>query len=201
MDDLMIRQMTAEDKDVVAKFIYNSFWQKMLPLHSLTEEEALMLIEGIMLGSEFSMSLYYVAELKGEVVGAIKLKKHEDEEEFTITANKVLLKIGVIKLIKAGILLSAMDTKVLKGHLYIELFAVDEAYRNRGIGTKMLEFSVEEAKRAPGINHLSLHVVEKNHLAMKLYERFGFKTLRSQWNSVIKGLGGIRKVYFMDLEI
>lgn len=201
MDGLIIREMQEEDIELVAKFFYDSFWKKMLPLHSLNREEAEELIGSVMLGSESSRDLYHVADLDGQVVGAIKCKTCEDEEEFYISGNKVLLKIGVIKLLKAGILLAAMDSKVNKGHLYIEMVAVDYDQRSKGIGTKLLEYSESMAVDNPQVRYLSLHVVEKNLEAKKLYERYGFRKIRSQWNSVVKGLGGIKKVYFMVKKV
>ncbi len=201
MGIISIRPMKKEDISLVSHLIFISFWQKMLPLHALTEEEALRLIEGLMFSDPRSMGYYSVATLDDKVVGMIKLKEFEDKEDFIFNDHKMLLKIGVVKLIKAGILLSALDTKVQKGHLYVEMIAIDEGHRGQGIGSKLLEFATNRGKSRDNIRTISLHVIEKNVKAKALYERIGFRAIRSQWNSVVKGLGGIRKVYFMVKDI
>ncbi len=196
-----IRPMVKEDIPLVAQLIFISFWQKMLPLHALTEEEAVRLIEGLMFSDPNSIGYYSVATMDDEVVGMIKLKESGDKEDFVFNDHKMLLRIGVVKLIKAGILLSVLENKVQKGHLYVEMLAVGEGYRGHGIGSKLLEYATENAKSRQGIQTVSLHVIEKNVQAKALYERVGFKAIRSQWNSVVKGLGGIRKVYFMTKPV
>jgi len=201
MVDVKVRPMEKEDKEIVSKFIYESFWQKMLPLHSLSESEARQLIKGLMFSLDESLAFYYMAEVDGKVVGMIKLKTADDKEDYIFNQIYTLLKVGVIKLIQAGILLQAMDYKVPKEHMFIEMIAVDSDYRGLGIGTKLLSFGENKARATQGITKYSLQVIEKNRKAKILYERFGFKAVRSQWNSVVKGLGGIRKVYIMEKKL
>ena len=57
---------------------------------------------------------------------------------------------------------------------YQSLFAivVDKAHRGKGIGTKLLEHVIKEAKRL-GVKTLHLEVYEGNP-AQRLYERMGF---------------------------
>lgn len=201
MGEVTIRAMEEKDIKKVSYLIYISFWQKMLPLHALEDDEAIQLIQGLMFSDPRSIGYFNVAEKDGQVVGMIKCKEHEDGEDFVFNDHKMLLKIGVVKLIKAGILLSILDTKVQKGHLYIEMIAVDDQIRSSGIGSALLEFAESSAKARKAVDTLSLHVIEKNSRAKSLYERKGFKAIRSQWNSVVKGLGGIRKVYFMTKTV
>ena len=201
MGERLIRKMEEKDIKAVAKLIYISFWEKMLPLKALTEEEALELIGGLMFSDSRSIGYYYVAETEGHVAGMIKVKENGDKEDFVFKDHKILLRIGVVKLIKAGILLSMIEAKIQLGHLYIEMLAVGEADRGKGIGSSLLEYVQEVAKKRKSVQALSLYVIEKNTRAKALYESFGFKTMRSQWNSVVKGLGGIRKVYFMTKTV
>ena len=62
-------------------------------------------------------------------------------------------------------------------YVYIDDFCVDEKYRSRGIGTKLLSYSEEAAKNA-GIYDILLHVEESNLPARRLYERSGYELLR-----------------------
>ena len=59
-------------------------------------------------------------------------------------------------------------------YLAIEAICVDENYRNKGIGTSMLEFAKDMAKENK-CTDLYLTVNEENTNAIKLYEKFGFK--------------------------
>lgn len=56
----------------------------------------------------------------------------------------------------------------------IRTLAVHPDYLKRGIGSSLLDFSIEQAKK-DGMNALRLDVYEKNLPAIRLYERHGFK--------------------------
>lgn len=58
--------------------------------------------------------------------------------------------------------------------LDIDALGVDEKYRGRGIGTKLLEYIKELAKKE-NCTDLHLTVNEENAGAIKLYETFGFR--------------------------
>jgi RimJ/RimL family protein N-acetyltransferase len=50
---------------------------------------------------------------------------------------------------------------------------IDEAYQNKGYGTKALEWLMERAKEA-GHDRLTCNCFKKNKLALNFYEKFGF---------------------------
>lgn len=51
--------------------------------------------------------------------------------------------------------------------------AVEPGFQHRGIGAKIMQFIIEEAKRLK-INHIYLEVRQSNENAQKLYLKFGF---------------------------
>jgi diamine N-acetyltransferase len=81
-----------------------------------------------------------------------------------------------------GFLLAYEETK---GHLpfhkkrkyiVIDNIVVDENYRNKGYGEKLLNYIIEYAKNE-NYNDIMLYVYRFNENAIKLYEKKGFKTL------------------------
>jgi ribosomal protein S18 acetylase RimI-like enzyme len=74
-----------------------------------------------------------------------------------------------------------------KGYGYVEdgipelSIAILPAYRGRGLGTQMLKVALEMARETyPGV---SLSVVEQNP-AKRLYERFGFRAVEQEGDSI-----------------
>ena len=59
----------------------------------------------------------------------------------------------------------------------IDAICVDKEYRNKGIGEKLVEKTIEKA-RNEGFSLLSLMVFADNHKAIKFYKAHGFTTVR-----------------------
>lgn len=68
------------------------------------------------------------------------------------------------------------STRVKDSYL-IDAISVDKAYRNKGIGEKLLEKTIEKA-RNEGFSLLSLLVFADNHKAIKFYKAHGFAIVR-----------------------
>jgi GNAT superfamily N-acetyltransferase len=62
------------------------------------------------------------------------------------------------------------------GSMFVNALAVDDDYRGRGIGTRLLG-AVEQHARSAGFDRLSLHVWADNLAARKLYSALGFLEL------------------------
>ncbi len=58
----------------------------------------------------------------------------------------------------------------------IEPLVVASEHRNKGIGSKLLEYAIEKAKDI-GITYLSIRPVARNHEAISLFYRTGFRKL------------------------
>ncbi len=65
--------------------------------------------------------------------------------------------------------------------IYLDDFSVAEAYRNKGIGTKLL-MTAEEYARTINISPVFLHVEKSNGAALRLYERSGYSIDRDDGN-------------------
>lgn len=82
----------------------------------------------------------------------------------------------------------------------IEVLAVAEAMRGRGVGTRLLE-TVIEAARGAGMRSLGLEVVDINDRALKLYELMGFRRVFTLPTGRLTARGGYRGVRFMRLDL
>lgn len=66
-----------------------------------------------------------------------------------------------------------LNSKILPNAVYIESFAVLEAYRHLGIGTKLLEFAIEKTKQH-FVHEITAHVHVDNKEAVEWYLKHGF---------------------------
>lgn len=84
--------------------------------------------------------------------------------------------------------------------LRIEAIAVSEAARGKGIGTLLMENILNRA-RALGYQTVTLEVVNTNADAQKLYERLGFRTIRSSWYGPITAHAGFTGANYMQKQL
>ncbi len=105
----------------------------------------------------------------------------ETSFQYEITNEDALLKVAVADNVIAGFICirSMLDiTHILD-------IAVEPGKRRRGIGSRLLQNSIDALKKLrPDIKHITLEVRESNHGAISLYERSGFKKT------------GVRRNYF-----
>jgi len=122
-------------------------------------------------------------------------KKVSEEDE--LNNIREMLGDAGIKVFKAvydgkicGFLFLEMIHRASKGLQFSKLgnilnLGVDEAYRNKGIGTALLNFA-EKYVRDCGGEALDLCVFSFNKKAIKLYERLGYKVIDVSMRKVLK---------------
>lgn len=74
-------------------------------------------------------------------------------------------------------------------HMYLSKLYLSDGERGKGYGRKMLDFCVQNAKDE-GLSAIELNVNKKN-ASTAIYEKMGFKKIRSERNDIGGG-------YFMD---
>lgn len=79
--------------------------------------------------------------------------------------------------------------EVMYDRIEINTFFVKEEYRNKKIGTKLLEYLINYAKEKGMIN-ITLEVRCNNDVAIHLYEKFGFKKVATR-EKYYDGIDGI----------
>ena len=145
--NIKIRDYTTKDYDVC-----RSLWVELTQHHRDIYEDPS--IGGNDPGREFDRYLEnpqrkgtWVAELEDQVVGLAGLLTHSHPEEG--------------------------DTRV-EGE--VEPVVVSQPHRDRGIGTRLVEHAVEQAKEKK-VRFLYIRPVARNERAISLYVRLGFSTL------------------------
>lgn len=69
--------------------------------------------------------------------------------------------------------LSSLDRECFEDEFYIDSLAVDEAFRNRGIATKLFNYAIQDAIKE-GFTKISLLVDSDNTTAQQYYKNLGF---------------------------
>jgi ribosomal protein S18 acetylase RimI-like enzyme len=87
----------------------------------------------------------------------------------------------VVGFIKAEIMDTQQDTYI------IDLIFVDEPFRHKGIGTKLINYA-EDFFKAKGVKKSSLYVARQNTDAESLYQKLGFKYKKDIWKKYEKEL-------------
>ncbi|MHA1900576.1 MAG: GNAT family N-acetyltransferase, partial [Promethearchaeota archaeon] len=82
----------------------------------------------------------------------------------------------------------------------IKAVGVDKAYRKKGIGYKLLQFS-EDIARKRNMNYLQLSVLSRNLSALSLYKSFGFKIKSTKKMILAKKYLDIDAVHTMQKKI
>lgn len=84
-----------------------------------------------------------------------------------------------------GMVLYFMHYSTWKGRmLYLEDFVVQEAWRQHGVGQKLFEAFLEEA-RSRGCRLVKWQVLDWNTPALKFYEKYGANIEKDWWNGKI----------------
>ncbi len=89
--------------------------------------------------------LVFVYKINGEFIGEGALVLDTSDPDYTIPGKRV----------------------------YVSRMIVKKEYRNRGIGSKILEFLIKKAKEM-GFEEMTIGVDKDNVNALHLYEKFGF---------------------------
>lgn len=145
-------------------------------------------------GNPFGFPRWQVAEVDGQVAGAVNAYTHEEEKALTDIPLKELVALGPRALFRfskrslalgdllglkiPGRIFSEMARDHLPNSLYLNCIGVLPEFQGLGLGSQLLDWSLETAKRK-GTSSLSLHAWGDNHGAIALYQRFGFTLKRT----------------------
>ena len=73
-----------------------------------------------------------------------------------------------------GAVVGNINRKPNKIQGYIAMLAVEEDYRKKGLGKKMVELLIDTFKKTYKVNEISIETEVDNYAALGLYESFGF---------------------------
>ncbi len=196
-----IRLMNNKDVKKVAKLYYEAFGQKAKLFIPSQKETVISIIEEGMLSLEENYKNYYIATENNEILGFIKLMKHNSKDKFKMPQRKYIFDVGITKFFTTIFAFSFFHSKINTDEAYIESLVVSPDKRGLGIGSILIDYAKKVAKKSKEIKKLTLHVIDKNIGAKKLYERKGFKTISTTEHPKLKNIININRIDFMIKEV
>lgn len=83
-----------------------------------------------------------------------------------------------------GLLICTGRDRIKIKHNTVLGMSVDKRYRNRGIGSKLLEYAIDWARSTKVVKRIELYVFTTNERAIHLYEKYGFVTEGEKQNAL-----------------
>ena len=110
-------------------------------------------------------------------------------------------RFGMFKLLFTILTFSILETKVNIEEMMVDYIAIHPDYRGKGIGSKLLDFGENEARKNKDTNIYSLMVIGQNIRAIKLYEKLGFKVVKTTKLFFLRFFTGIKIFHYMVKEL
>ena len=101
-----------------------------------------------------------------------------------------------------GAVVGNINRKPNKIQGYIAMLAVEEDYRKKGLGKKMVELLIDTFKKSYKVNEISIETEVDNYAALGLYESFGFVRTKMHINYYFNANNAYKlKLFIFNNEI
>jgi ribosomal protein S18 acetylase RimI-like enzyme len=131
-----------------------------------------------LLEASFNAELGLTALMQGQLVGFIGLK-YENRPFFQFERSHCIRELGLLRGLLAFLVFNNISpTKPLSDEMYIAVLVVDASMRGKGIGSLLMQSAFEIAQKNQ-CTAVVLDVANTNPDARRLYERLGFKLVRT----------------------
>ena len=97
-----------------------------------------------------------------------------------------------------GAVVGNINRKPNKSQGYIAMLAVEEEYRKKGLGRKMVELLMDTFKKSYRVNEISIETEVDNYAALGLYESFGFVRTKMYINYYLNSNSAYKLKLFLD---
>jgi len=127
---------------------------------------------------------------------------HTPEGSLTggITYNGLVSRLGFFRGSWAAVIFNLYDRKPARGELLMDGIAVRGDFRGKGVGSKLLDEIARYASEN-NYNRIRLDVIDTNPRARKLYERRGFKVVKTEKFPYLRWLLGFSSSTTLVLSI
>jgi len=133
----------------------------------------------------------YVAELHGQVVGTMALRRREDADIPTLPSTGIFVgELGLFGGLRAMFYLSLLDQPCGRSDVYVADVAVAGPVRRQGVAQAMLAHA-EKIAHLWKKHCLVLDVEARNEAARQLYRRLGYTEERERRSLLTRWLLGI----------
>ena len=205
MTNISIKKCNSNDLAEFSRIISQAFNDKFpFFFKSLPEEEYIKLVEKLKLNRVDKLDFHgcYIIEYDGKYVAALNLfYKEMERESFRYIFKTLRKKMNIWYALRSSFIVFIEEhEKVPENTLEIKAVGVDQAYRKKGIGFKLLQFS-EDLARKRNMKHLELSVLSRNSGAISLYESFGFKIISTKKIRLAKKFLDIDAIHTMQKDL
>lgn len=148
--------------DLAMKFTKSSNLEKAVPVFDYFFQQS---------GNQYSYENTLVYEENGEIIGSITGYDGSELNELRTPFLDYLLENFGFEQIP--------EDETEAGEFYLDTVSVSHLHQGKGIGKKLIEAMIQHAK-GKGFRKVGLLVDIENPSAKKLYERIGFKVLKTK---------------------
>jgi ribosomal-protein-alanine N-acetyltransferase len=142
----------------------------------------------------------YAEECERIHAGSFAFGWSNSDFESYLTDHNILADGAVVEGARRPELGGFILSRLLPPDAEVMTFAVDQARRGLGLGRALLERHLTNLERG-GARLIFLEVADDNTPAVKLYERYGFKTIGRRENYYVRPNGERRAALNMRLEL
>jgi GNAT superfamily N-acetyltransferase len=190
MQVTITRKLLEHLRTDAAAIYYEAFRRKLGPLLGAEAKAKAAL------AADFDLTCV-IAALEGDKLLGIAALQHSGKSFTNLRFGTMRRHYGFFEGSFRLALMTVFENYNRHSGLYIEAIAVAPDARGKGIGTLLLN-TVTEYAREKGYSHLTLEVVNTNPDARRLYEREGFKVVKtSEYGMFTQGLGFTGSVEMM----
>ena len=148
---------------------------------------------------EVDRSACWTAIVDGRIAG-ILTRQSSGETFYNIGARRLLATFWPLKTLRVLFNFLLLNESSPPSALYVESIAVDADIRGLGIGGKLMA-QAESRARELNLPLLALDVIGDNQGAIRLYERLGYKIVKTTRGFLVKYITGSDEVHRMEKQL
>ena len=192
--EVEIREGLAAEHEAGALRILHAAFAYKLRIGLDGPDDMVRLFEG-----QVDRSACWTAIVDGRIAG-ILTRQSSSEEFYNISTRRLLATFWPLKTLRVLFNFLLLNESPPRNALYVESIAVDADIRGLGIGGKLMA-EAEARARELGLPLLALDVIGDNQGAIRLYERLGYKIVKTTRGFLVKYVTGSDEVHRMEKRL
>lgn len=193
--EMRLQRGFPENQRANAASLYDEAFGPKLSVAIRSVEKRRSLLQG-----GFMPEFAIVAMTADELVGIAGFHTPDGSLTGGIGYRSLISQLGLIEGNWAALILSLYDRKPHPGQLLMDGIAVRRDFRGRGVGSLLLD-EVSRFAAEQGCDRVRLDVIDINSRAKLLYERKGFRAVRTEKFLFLKPLLGFASSTTMELHV
>jgi len=203
---MMIRQATPDDVDIYYSLFYTAGFYFFDYIFKDIKRDHRILINALYKANKgfFSYKNVWVAENNHQKLGMINCLPADQLKKLQYSLSIPFIKFFYQNLFQIFFRVQVFDLFLPNIHkkngAYVNFLSVKPEFRGSGIGSQLLEFYIQHAKKNQ-LSCLFLDVSFKNTRAISLYEQFGFKIISTKRYPKIEEKYSLQGQHRMQLDL